>query len=199
MKVKWWHTISSLKSEYRSRLTKNLPFIIINKWGEEALKDLFFSNVWCRMLPGAKIIERRFIIAGLFNHRTIIPAKGRLGPPGPGSPVRPGRPGEGGTTYRMFLCVKSCYCGFLRGRRRNSHNGVKLILKKTDIFQNISLQWTEIKKYIFWSYNIPVKSYFPSLRSYLQKRQSKFRPIIKCSILNFGLIFTQWYGRMYLF
>ena len=75
MKVKWWHTISSLKSEYRSRLTKNLPFIIINKWGEEALKDLFFSNVWCRMLPGAKIIERRFIIAGLFNHRTIIPAK----------------------------------------------------------------------------------------------------------------------------
>ena len=113
--------------------------------GEEALKDLFFSNVWCRMLPGAKIIERRFIIAGLFNHRTIIPAKGRLGPPGPGSP---GRPGEGGTTYRMFLCVKSCYCGFLRGRRRNSHNGVKLILKKTEIVQNISPRWTKIRKWI---------------------------------------------------
>ena len=59
-------------------------------------------------------------------------AKGRIGPPGPGSP---GRPGEGGTTYRMFLCLKSCYCGFLRGRRRNFHNGVKLILKIHTFFR----------------------------------------------------------------
>ena len=171
MKVKWWHTISSLKSEYRSRLTKNFPFIIINKWGEEALKDLFFSNVWCRMLPGAKIIERRFIIAGLFNHRTIIPAKGRLGPPGLGSP---GRPGEGGTTYRMFLCVKSCYCGFLRGRRRNSHNGVKLILKKQRLFRISVLDGQKLEnKYILIVYVliISVKSYFLSLRSYKKGNQ----------------------------
>ena len=54
MKVKWWHTISSLKSEYRSRLTKNLPFIIINKWGERSPKGSFFLKCMMQNAPRGK-------------------------------------------------------------------------------------------------------------------------------------------------